>query len=166
MHPAWAWPSVPKCTPRITACFRGQQWLGGRSGAAGEPAGERSRRANPKPNLRRRARRERHTNPSPSLFHRADLMTTLRPLWPPSGRSQIFDRLLLRGPDSRPTAVCGHNDPQTKRTQRINQGQIITRRWVERAAPVTTRSRRHTASSAVSTTPTSRALSSRTSSRK
>ena len=44
--------------------------------------------------------------------------------------------------------------------------QIITRRWVWNAAPVTTRSRRHTASSAVSTTPTSRALNSRTSSRK
>ena len=41
----------------------------------------------------------------------------------------------------------------------------ITRRWVWNAAPVTTRSRRHTASSAVSTTPTSRALSSRTSSK-
>nr|DAF88549.1 MAG TPA: hypothetical protein [Siphoviridae sp. ctDCt3] len=44
--------------------------------------------------------------------------------------------------------------------------QIITRRWVWNAAPVKTRSRRHTASSAVNTTPTSRAPNSRTSSRK
>lgn len=38
MHPAWAWPSAPKCTPGLLHASVVSSGYG-RSGAAGEPAG-------------------------------------------------------------------------------------------------------------------------------
>ena len=134
----------------------------GRSGAAG---GERSRRRT-RNRIRDGEPDERHGTHRLRWLHRADPHGLRGHYGRRQGRSQIFDRLPLRGPDSRLTAVCGTMTRRPNEHKGSIKWQIITRRWVWNAAPVTTRSRRHTASSAVSTTPTSRALSSRTSSRK
>ena len=109
---------------------------------------------------------DRHGTHRLRWLHRADPHGLRGHYGRRQGRSQIFDRLPLRGPDSRLTAVCGTMTRRPNEHKGSIKWQIITRRWVWNAAPVTTRSRRHTAISAVSTTPTSRALSSRTSSRK
>lgn len=149
---------------RTTACFRGQQWLWAqRSG--GRTGGERSRRRT-RNRIRDGEPDERHGTHRLRWLHRADPHGLRGHYGRRQGRSQIFDRLPLRGPDSRLTAVCGTMTRRPNEHKGSIKWQIITRRWVWNAAPVTTRSRRHTASSAVSTTPTSRALSSRTSSRK
>lgn len=68
--PAWAWPSAPKCTPRTTACFRGQQWLWAqRSG--GRTGGERSRRRT-RNRIRDGEPDERHGTHRLRWLHRAD----------------------------------------------------------------------------------------------
>ena len=133
----------------------------GRSGAAGERSRRRTRNR-----IRDGEPDERHGTHRLRRLHRADPHGLCGHYGRRQGRSQIFDRLPLRGPDSRLTAVCGTMTRRPNEHKGSIKWQIITRRWVWNAAPVTTRSRRHTASSAVSTTPTSRALSSRTSSRK
>ena len=128
-------------------------------------SGERSRRRT-RNRIRDGEPDERHGTHRLRWLHRADPHGLCGHYGRRQGRSQIFDRLPLRGPDSRLTAVCGTMTRRPNEHKGSIKWQIITRRWVWNAAPVTTRSRRHTASSAVSTTPTSRALSSRTSSRK
>ena len=137
----------------------------GRSGAAGEPAGN-----DPVGEPETESETESQTNDTGThrlhRLHRADPHGLCGHYGRRQGRSQIFDRLPLRGPDPRLTAVCGTMTRRPNEHKGSIKWQIITRRWVWNAAPVTTRSRRHTASSAVSTTPTSRALNSRTSSRK
>lgn len=137
----------------------------GRSGAAGEPAGN-----DPVGEPETESETESQTNDTepiafvgsigPTHMDYAATMAAVRAV------ARYLDRLPLRGPDSRLTAVCGTMTRRPNEHKGSIKWQIITRRWVWNAAPVTTRSRRHTASSAVSTTPTSRALSSRTSSRK
>ena len=136
----------------------------GRSGAAGEPAGN-----DPVGEPETESETESQTNDTEPIAFVGSIGPTHMDYGHygrRQGRSQIFDRLPLRGPDSRLTAVCGTMTRRPNEHKGSIKWQIITRRWVWNAAPVTTRSRRHTASSAVSTTPTSRALSSRTSSRK
>ena len=135
------------------------------SSGYGRTGGERSRRRT-RNRIRDGEPDERHGTHRLRWLHRADPHGLRGHYGRRQGRSQIFDRLPLRGPDSRLTAVCGTMTRRPNEHKGSIKWQIITRRWVWNAAPVTTRSRRHTASSAVSTTPTSRALSSRTSSRK
>ena len=131
----------------------------------GRTGGERSRRRT-RNRIRDGEPDERHGTHRLRWLHRADPHGLRGHYGRRQGRSQIFDRLPLRGPDPRLTAVCGTMTRRPNEHKGSIKWQIITRRWVWNAAPVTTRSRRHTASSAVSTTPTSRALNSRTSSRK
>ena len=135
------------------------------SSGYGRTGGERSRRRT-RNRIRDGEPDERHGTHRLRRLHRADPHGLCGHYGRRQGRSQIFDRLPLRGPDPRLTAVCGTMTRRPNEHKGSIKWQIITRRWVWNAAPVTTRSRRHTASSAVSTTPTSRALNSRTSSRK
>ncbi len=136
----------------------------GRSGAAGEPAGN-----DPVGELETESETESQTNDTepiafvgsigPTHMDYAATMAAVRAV------ARYLPAFLSEG-HSRLTAVCGTMTRRPNEHKGSIKWQIITRRWVWNAAPVTTRSRRHTASSAVSTTPTSRALSSRTSSRK
>ena len=111
----------------------------GRSGAA-----ERSRRRT-RNRIRDGEPDERHGTHRLRWLHRADPHGLRGHYGRRQGRSQIFDRLPLRGPDSRLTAVCGTMTRRPNEHKGSIKWQIITRRWVWNAAPVTTRSRRHTA---------------------
>ena len=138
----------------------------GRSGAAGEPAGN-----DPVGEPETESETESQTNDTepiafvgsigPTHMDYAATMAAVRAV------ARYLTAFLSEGrtQELEPPSVA----PMTRRPNEHKgsiKWQIITRRWVWNAAPVTTRSRRHTASSAVSTTPTSRALNSRTSSRK
>ena len=139
----------------------------GRSGAAGEPAGN-----DPVGEPETESETESQTNDTepiafvgsigPTHMDYAATMAAVRAV------ARYLTAFLSEGrtQDPRLTAVCGTMTRRPNEHKGSIKWQIITRRWVWNAAPVTTRSRRHTASSAVSTTPTSRALNSRTSSRK